>query len=78
MKRENRNKKVTFKEYNMNQLSLPMSLDDLIPEKHLVRVVNTYIERMNIDPLLEKYVGGGASNYHPKMMLKTIVYAYTQ
>ncbi|RKL61318.1 IS1182 family transposase [Thermoanaerobacteraceae bacterium SP2] len=78
MKRENRNKKVTFKEYNMNQLSLPMSLDDLIPEKHLVRVVNTYIERMNIDPLLEKYVGGGASNYHPKMMLKIIVYAYTQ
>ncbi|AZR72140.1 transposase [Anoxybacter fermentans] len=77
MKRKNHNKK-TFIEYNMNQTMLPLSFDVFIPENHLVRVVNSAIERMNIEPLLEKYKGGGRSSYHPKMMLKVIVYAYTQ
>ena len=31
--------KVVFKPYPMDQLSLPMSFDDLIPENHLVRVI---------------------------------------
>lgn len=55
-----------------------MNLEDLIPAKHVVRVVNEYIERMDLKPLLKKYKGGGSSSYHPKMMLKVIVYAYTQ
>ncbi|MGQ9512427.1 MAG: hypothetical protein ACUVTA_04335 [Thermodesulfitimonas sp.] len=36
----------------MNQLMLPMRLDDLIPANHLVRVVNSAIKRMNLEPLL--------------------------
>lgn len=55
-----------------------MSLEELIPESHLVRVVNSAIERMNIDPLVQRYKGGGTSSYHPKMMPKVLVYAYTQ
>ena len=62
----------------MGQLSLPLSMDSLIPNNHLVRVVNEMIERMNIEPLLKQYKGGGTSSYHPKMMLKVLVYAYTQ
>ncbi len=57
---------------------LPPSLEELIPEKHLVRVVNRVVEELDIKPLLAKYKGGGTSSYHPKMMLKVIVYAYTQ
>jgi transposase len=70
--------KVTFKEYNMNQLMIPMSIEDLIPKNHLVRVVNSTIDKLNIEPLLKLYEGGGRSSYHPKMMLKVIVYAYSQ
>lgn len=77
MKRIN-NKRVTFIDYNMDQLMLPMSLNSIIPQNHLVRVVNSAIERMNLKPLLNKYKGGGRSSYHPEMMLKVIVYAYTQ
>lgn len=51
--------KVVFKPYSMDQLRLPMSLDDLIPENHLVRVVNSAIEGMSIEPLLRQYKGGG-------------------
>jgi transposase len=70
--------KVTFKPYCMEQLQLPTDIEALIPEKHLVRVVNNSVERMKIDPLLDQYKGGGTSSYHPKMMLKVLIYAYTQ
>lgn len=77
MKRRNNNK-VTFKPYDMNQLKLPIELEICIPDNHLVKIVNSAIEKMNIDPLIAKYKGGGTSAYHPKMMLKVLVYAYSQ
>jgi transposase len=46
------NKKVTFKYYNMDQLKLPMELEVCIPDNHLVKIVNSAIEKMNIDPLI--------------------------
>jgi transposase len=70
-------RKATFKPYNPDQLSLlPPSLDELIAENHVVRVVRDVIDRINIDSILRKYKGGGASSFHPKMMLKIIVYGY--
>jgi transposase len=62
----------------MAQLQLPTDLEELIPEKHLVRRVHETIERMDLEPLIKQYKGGGTSSYHPKMMLKVLVYAYTQ
>jgi transposase len=73
------NGKVSFKEYTMAQLSLlPPSLGELIPEDHLVRSVNKMVDQINLKPLLAKYKGGGTSSYHPRMMLKVLVYAYTE
>ncbi len=57
---------------------LPPSLEELIPEDHLVGVVNQMVNRIDIGPLLMKYKGGGTSSYHPRMMLKVLVYAYTE
>lgn len=57
---------------------LPTDLEELIPENHLVRVVNKFIEEMDMGVLEGEYKGGGTSSYHPKMMLKVYVYAYTQ
>jgi len=57
---------------------LPPTLDELVPKDHLVRVVNQTIEVLNIDSLLKRYKGGGTSSFHPKMMLKVMVYAYSQ
>ena len=69
--------KVHFKQYDQQQLFLlPPSLDELIDANHPVRVVNEVIERVNIDPLVAAYAGGGTSSYHPRMMLKVIVFAY--
>ncbi|HSI90089.1 MAG TPA: transposase, partial [Adhaeribacter sp.] len=70
-------KQVVFKSYQMNQLQLlPPSLEELIAEHHPVRVVNKVIDQINIDPLLAKFKGGGTSSYHPRMLLKVLVYGY--
>lgn len=47
--------KVVFKEYNQKQLSLPIDLESLIPANHMVRVINSAIDQMNLEPLLAKY-----------------------
>lgn len=71
-------KKAAFKPYEQHQLSmLPMNLEELIPTNHMVRVVDAAIEKMNCEPLFAQYPGGGTSAHHPVMLLKVIVYAYT-
>ena len=73
-----KHQQVTFKPYTQAQLSLPLKLDDLIAADHLVRVVDRVIEGLDLEGLMRGYKGGGTSSYHPRMMLKVIVYAYTQ
>ncbi len=69
-----RHSRVTFKPYEQNQPSLlPPSLDELIPENHLVRVVNRIIDQIDLAPLRAQYKGGGTSSFHPTMMLKVLV-----
>jgi len=66
-----------FKPYTQQQmLMLPPSLEELIPQEHMVRVVNKTIDGLNIEPLVATYKGGGSSSYNPLMLLKVLVYAY--
>jgi transposase len=68
-----------FREYSQCQgLLLPPSLDEFVPEDHEVRIVNEVVDTMDLSPLFTKYEGGGAPAYHPAMMLKVIIYAYSR
>ena len=68
---------IAFKAYQQHQtMLLPPSLDELISKEHPVRVVNEVLDKIDIDPLLKKYKGGGSSSFHPRMLLKVLVYAY--
>jgi transposase len=72
-------KRQIFKAYRQKQgMLLPPNLDEMIAEGHLVRVVDKLVEGLDLKILEEQYKGGGTSAYHPKMMLKVIIYAYTQ
>lgn len=72
-----KNNKVVFKVYSPSQgILLPPSLEELIPLSHPVRVVNEVIESINLEVLEKAYKGGGTSSYHPKMLLKILVYGY--
>lgn len=66
-----------FKAYLQNQSFLfPPSIEDMISTNHPVRIVSEVIDRIDIDVLIKKYKGGGSSSYHPRMLLKVLVYSY--
>lgn len=68
---------VVFKSNHQHQgMLLPPDLHDLIAQNHPVRIVNDVLERVDISGLLAQYKPGGTSSYHPRMLLKVLVYAY--
>jgi len=68
-----------FREYSQGQMFLlPPSLDEFVPENHEARIINDVVDTMDLSPLLARYEGGGAPAYHPAMMLKVIIYAYSR
>ena len=69
--------KVSFKPTFQNQLMLlPPDLNELVSADHPVRVVDRIIDSIDISLLLLRYKPGGTSRYHPRMLLKVLVYAY--
>lgn len=79
MSKQKRHTAVVFKPYVQNQGWLfPPTLGEMIPIHHKVRLINDAIEGMDLDPILSTYEGGGRSSYHPKMLLKVLVYGYTE
>jgi transposase len=76
MKKRN-DTKVIFKAYNQQQtMLLPPSLEELIASNHPVRVVNKVLDQIDVVPLIAKYKAGGTSSFHPRMLLKVLVFAY--
>ncbi len=68
-----------FKPYAFGQMTLlPRQYDECIPADHLVRVISEVIEKLDLRPVEAQYPGGGTSSYHPRMLLKVLVYAYSQ
>ncbi len=73
----NRYKK--FKDYHPGQgMLLPPYLDDLIEAEHLVRVVNEVVDEISDEVICKSFDQEGGPAYHPRMMLKVIIFAYCQ
>ncbi|AVM56469.1 IS5/IS1182 family transposase [Bacteroides heparinolyticus] len=69
--------KLHFRPYTCNQTVLfPQRLDENIAENDPVRMVNAIVDGLNLDNFRKLYKESGRSPYHPKMMLKVILYAY--
>src|SRR6056297_3424981 len=69
--------KVTFKPYDVGQGELiPPTADELIPVNHLVRIVNSTLDQIDLHLVVKQYKGGGASRYSPLMLLKILIYGY--
>ena len=69
----------TFRRYDQNQcFLLPPSLDDWLPEDHEARFVSEVVENLlDLSPIYASYAcAAGAPPYHPKMMLKLLMFAY--
>ena len=69
--------KIHFKDYNPKQIILfPQRLDKDIAEDDPVRVIDAVIDNLRLDNFKKLYKERGRSPYHPKMMLKVIIYGY--
>lgn len=72
-----RSNAVVFKPYRQNQTVLfPGTLDEMIPDNHPARLVCKVIDTIDIHAIHRKYKGGGTSAYHPRLLLKILVYGY--
>jgi hypothetical protein len=68
-----------LREYSQGQMFLlPPSPDEFVPENQETRIINDVVDTTDLSPMLARYKGGGASAYHPAMMLKVIIYAYSR
>jgi len=68
---------VVFKSNHQHQgMLLPPDIQDLIAANHPVRVVNAVLDKVDIAQLMAQYKPGGTSSYHPRMLLKVLVYGY--
>lgn len=55
-----------------------MDLEEDIPANHLLRVFNAAVNQLDDAIFDAAYPGGGRDSYHPKMLTKIMIYAYTQ
>ena len=67
-----------YKNYNMTQLTLTNGNFSSYPTNDISRHVNDIVETIPDNEFDEFRHHRGATSYHPKMMLKVILYAYTQ
>lgn len=67
-----------FKEYHQSQIMLmPPSLDDKVSQDHLARYISKVVEQLEIKDIEDKYSELGCHAYHPRMLLKVILYGYS-
>lgn len=68
---------VVFKQDLQHQsVLLPLSLEEMVPAGHPVRTVSAVLDKVDLHPILRRYKAGGTSSYHPRMLLKALIYAY--
>ena len=70
-------KEVAFKSCkNGDDFVFPPYLGDLVPANHPVRLISAMVDKLDITDILSTYKGGGTSSYHPRMLIKLLVYGY--
>jgi transposase len=72
-----------FEPYEPEQaLLFPPSVSDWLPEGHLARFVSDTVDELDLGPFLKKFRqrknDRGQLAYHPRMMLKVLIFAYSQ
>ena len=67
-----------FKEYTQQQIMLmPPSLEEKVAPDHLARYISRAIDEVSISDIEGSYSELGCHAYHPRMLIKVIVYGYS-
>ena len=69
--------KPVFKSNYQNQTSMfPYDFDSFVDKSHPVRLISQVVDQLDISSLIDTYKGGGTSSYHPRMLLKLVIFGY--
>jgi len=52
-------------------------LEELIPSNHSVRIMDMVVEQLDFEEIYRSYSEEGQPGYHPKMLLKILLYGYS-
>ena len=60
------------------QLLLPQALQEWLPEGHLAYFISDVVDQLDLSEITARYEGErrGGPPYHPRMMVKVLLYAY--
>ncbi len=67
-----------FKHYTMNQVILPLDLEVKLDKNDIAFAINDLIESIPVESFEDFTRSTGCPAYHPRMMMKIILCAYTQ
>lgn len=69
----------TFRPYQPDQMLLmPVALQEWLPEDHLAYFISDVVDQLDLGAIMSRYEveQRGYPPYHPRMMVKVLVYAY--
>ena len=69
----------TYRPYEPDQqLLLPAALQEWLPSDHLAHFVSDVVDQLDLSPIMARYQSEerGGPPYHPRMMVKVLVYGY--
>ena len=68
---------MNVRDYNQDQgILFPPHLREFLPDDHQAVVINDVVETLDLSCLYQKVSPEGNPAYHPKMMLKILIYGY--
>ncbi|MDF7683246.1 IS1182 family transposase [Lactobacillus sp. ESL0679] len=67
-----------YQNYITGQTALTLNLDFSIPKNHLAQVISDFVDSIPDDVMLETKSTTGRPAYHPAMMLKILLFAYSR
>ena len=69
----------TFRPYDPDQqLLLPAALQEWLPPDHLAYFISDVVDQLDLSAITARYQGEerGGPPYHPRMMVKVLLYGY--
>ena len=65
-------------QYTTNQTTLPLEISSFLPQDHLVFTIEKVVNSLEDHHFHDFYHEFGRPSYHPKMLLATLLFAYSQ
>ena len=68
----------TFRPYDPDQQLLPAALQEWLPPDHLSYFISDVVDQLDLSAITARYQveERGGSPYHPRMMVKVLLYGY--